>query len=235
MPLHPMQVVRLSLKIITSFLPCRNYINVLMGLYFTRIKLFITFARHDLIWKKSPFPISIDLLLMVGLIFKFWFFSKFLKLIRIFQKLFGKLLKNFGKNQTYKKDLTSVFLPATNKFGAYSTMPLFSIISDLCAHPSYKLLACRSLPQFSQKSFQSYSIDLLTKYMHQLNHTGNFNEDQGNLNFKNCSNYAFARSVYHRGKSTCKFDLLNDNSQFSPFLDPRIGLKYFTFSSNFSK
>ena len=58
--------------------------------------------------------------------------------------------------QTNKKDLTSIFLPATNKFGAYSTMPLFSIISDLCAHPSYKLLACRSLCRvpvfdFSQK------------------------------------------------------------------------------------
>ena len=128
------------------------------------------------------------------------------------------------------KDLTSVFLPANNKFGSYSTMPLFSIVSDLCAHPSFKLLSCRSLPQFNKKSFQNYSTDLLLKYMHQLNHTGAFNEDQGNLNFKKCSNYAFARSVYYRGRNDPeKLKILNDDVQFSTFLDPK--LRFSTYSS----
>lgn len=123
-------------------------------------------------------------------------------------------------NRLIANDLTSCLLPAVNKFSSLSTMPLFSIISDLCAHPAYKLLASRSLPQYAQKSFQNYSTDLLIKYMHQLGRTGHFNEDQGNLNFKNCTNHALARSVYYRGAD--RIDLARLNDDFAPILSDQL-------------
>ena len=120
-------------------------------------------------------------------------------------------------------------------------MPLFNILSDLCGHPSYKMLTCRSLPQFNpqKSSFQQYSTDLMLKYLHQLNHTGNFtpyfdpkwppflgkfNENAGNLNFKQCSNYCFARSVYLRGRDAkgTNVSLLNEDSQYSNYLSPSL-------------
>ena len=124
-------------------------------------------------------------------------------------------------NRLVAGDLASCLLPAVNKFAANSTMPLFSIISDLCAHPAYKLLASRSLPQYAQKSFQNYSTDLLIKYMHQLSRTGQFNEDKGNLNFKNCTNHALARSVYYRGQGAA-IDMTKLDDDFAPMLDGRL-------------
>ena len=134
----------------------------------------------------------------------------------------------------------SVLLPAYNSSNSYQKMPLFNILSDLCGHPSYKMLTCRSLPQFNpqKSSFQQYSTDLMLKYLHQLNHTGiydqkltssdlflgKFNENAGNLNFKQCSNYCFARSVYIRGRDAkgTNVSLLNEDSQYSNYLSPSL-------------
>ena len=53
---------------------------------------------------------------------------------------------------------------------------------------------------------------------------GKFNENAGNLNFKQCSNYCFARSVYLRGRDAkgTNVSLLNEDSQYSNYLSPSL-------------
>ena len=53
---------------------------------------------------------------------------------------------------------------------------------------------------------------------------GKFNENAGNLNFKQCSNYCFARSVYIRGRDAkgTNVSLLNEDSQYSNYLSPTL-------------
>ena len=59
--------------------------------------------------------------------------------------------------------------------------------------------------------------------MDQLLLTGKFNEDSGNLNFKNCSNSSFAQNIYFRGKFDSNLlsqtaPKLNDSKLYSNFL-----------------
>lgn len=59
--------------------------------------------------------------------------------------------------------------------------------------------------------------------MNQLCLTGKFNEDAGNLKFKQCSNYSFAQSIYFRGKYDDNFrttaqNQLNNSTLYSPRL-----------------
>ena len=38
-------------------------------------------------------------------------------------------------NRLIANDLASVFKPAVNRFNVPESMPIFSVVSDLCAHP----------------------------------------------------------------------------------------------------
>lgn len=54
-------------------------------------------------------------------------------------------------NNYIARELSSVFLPIKDQRGALHKMPIFQLASDLCAHPSYKSLSIRSLPQIKDR------------------------------------------------------------------------------------
>ena len=68
MQFGPMKREKLWRKIITSFWPYPSFTSVWMASFCTRIKSFTIFARQDWTWRKSPFQILTDSLLMPRLL-----------------------------------------------------------------------------------------------------------------------------------------------------------------------
>ena len=156
MPSGHMKLAKSLYKIIIFYWHFQSYTIALMAWYFTRIRLSMIFVMFDIISNRFDSQISIHTLPM--------------SLLGKFQNILYKT--TFWELKYW--NWISVLLPAYNSSNSYQKMPLFNILSDLCGHPSYKMLTCRSLPQFNpqKSSFQQYSTDLMLKYLHQLNHTG---------------------------------------------------------------